>query len=336
LDSLTHIVLGACIGEAVAGKKIGKKALIAGAIAQSLPDIDFVSTFWLSESRDILSHRGITHSIAFAIVATFAFAALARRFLRKPRLTWKEWFLLFGLNLFTHLFIDGFNAYGVGWLEPFSHHRFSFHILFVADPFFSIWPFIACIAIIYLKATNVKRVRWALLGIGMSAIYLLYATANKLYVTGDVRKSMAKKGISRRDYFITPAPFNSWLWFVVIKENKGYQVAYRSVFDRKKEISYTFFPRNDSLLQLAGNKQELKDMLTFADEFYTVEKRNDTLVFNVLRFGQVVGWYDPYEKLAFYYYLDCPGSNKVVAQRGRFEKWNRQTLAALFRRIRGQ
>ena len=60
MDSLTHIVLGACIGEAVAGKKLGKKAMLLGAIAQSVPDIDFVTTFWLSDSKDIVAHRGIT------------------------------------------------------------------------------------------------------------------------------------------------------------------------------------------------------------------------------------------------------------------------------------
>ena len=40
MDSLTHIVLGAAIGEAMLGKKIGKKGILWGALAASLPDID--------------------------------------------------------------------------------------------------------------------------------------------------------------------------------------------------------------------------------------------------------------------------------------------------------
>jgi inner membrane protein len=50
MDSITHIALGACMGEAFAGKKLGHKALIWGAVAQSFPDIDFITSFWMDTS----------------------------------------------------------------------------------------------------------------------------------------------------------------------------------------------------------------------------------------------------------------------------------------------
>ncbi len=84
MDSLTHIVLGACIGEAVAGKKLGKHALWLGALAQTVPDLDFVTVFWLNDTEDIIAHRGITHSILFAVIIT-ALLALAGRKLYKRR-----------------------------------------------------------------------------------------------------------------------------------------------------------------------------------------------------------------------------------------------------------
>jgi inner membrane protein len=40
LDSLTQIVLGAGIGELVMGRKIGNKAILLGAIAGTVPDLD--------------------------------------------------------------------------------------------------------------------------------------------------------------------------------------------------------------------------------------------------------------------------------------------------------
>lgn len=335
MDSFTHIVLGACIGEAIAGKKLGKKAMLIGAIAQSIPDIDFVTTFWLSDSKDIVSHRGITHSILFAILATFLFAWLLRFIFRKLKLSWKTWFLLIGVNVFTHLLIDGFNAYGIGWLEPFSHRRFSFNILFVADPLFSIWPFISFIALLVLRNKSRERRIWWWAGIGISCIYLTYAIVNKTIIDRSVRKNLIAQGISTKNYFTTPTPFNSWLWYAIAKDKKGYYVSYRSVFDSKKQMSFHYFSRNDSLLDLVHNKEEVKDMTRFANGFYTVERKNDTTIFNVLRFGQVVGWHDPKEKFAFYYFLDCPGSNEVVAQRGRFEKWNEETISSFIRRIKG-
>lgn len=42
MDSVTHVVLGAALGEVVLGKKIGKQAMLWGAVAGSLPDLDIV------------------------------------------------------------------------------------------------------------------------------------------------------------------------------------------------------------------------------------------------------------------------------------------------------
>jgi len=52
MDSITHIVLGACIGEVFIGKKAGKRALLLGAVANSLPDIDFVASFLLPPTNN--------------------------------------------------------------------------------------------------------------------------------------------------------------------------------------------------------------------------------------------------------------------------------------------
>jgi len=335
MDSLTHIVLGACIGDAIASKKLGKKAMIIGALAQSTPDIDFITTFWLSDTKDILAHRGITHSIIFAIGATFVLALLGRYIFRRSQLSFRHWILIFGINLFTHLLIDSFNAYGIGWFEPFSPYRVSFHLLFVADPLFSIWPFIAFLALLVIRIHHPARNAWRTFGIGFSFLYLCFAITGKLIVNSAVNRNLAAKGLEKEKFFTTPTPFNALLWFVVAQDKEGYQVGYRSIFDSKPEMEFTYFPRNDYLLDSVLNREEVNDMRIFANEYYTVEKKNDTTIFNVLRFGQVVGWYNPREKFAFYFYMDRPGSNELMAQRGRFEKWNGETLSAFIRRMKG-
>lgn len=309
--------------------------MLLGAIAQSIPDIDFITTFWLSDSKDIVSHRGITHSLLFGAVATLMLAGLCRYLFRRINLGWNTWFYLLGTNILVHLLIDGFNAYGIGWLEPFSHRRFSFHVLFVADPLFSVWPFIAFLALLILRSKSPERRIWWRAGIGLSCLYLVYAAVNKMIVEKSVQKNLARQDIISDDRIVTPTPFNSWLWFVVVKQENGYYVSYRSVFDSNKAMDFHYFSRNDSLLLPIYNQEEVKDMLRFADGYYTLERKNDTTVFNVLRFGQVVGWHNPKEKFAFYFYLDCPGSNEVVAQRGRFEKWDAETISSFIRRIKG-
>ena len=156
MDTLTHIVLGACIGEAIAGKQLGKKALLLGAVAQNIPDIDFLASFWLPTSADLLAHRGFTHSILFCILSTPLRAFLSNRVFKAGCMNIKRWALFWGLQVFIHIFIDAFNAYGTGWFEPFSHYRVSFNSMFVADPLFSIWPAIATIMLLIVRTTKYR------------------------------------------------------------------------------------------------------------------------------------------------------------------------------------
>jgi inner membrane protein len=76
MDSLTQIVLGAAMGEAVAGRKIGNKAMLWGAVAGTIPDLDvFVGPIlgWSAEAS-LAFHRGISHSILFAVLAPLLLA----------------------------------------------------------------------------------------------------------------------------------------------------------------------------------------------------------------------------------------------------------------------
>ncbi|MEP7144576.1 MAG: metal-dependent hydrolase, partial [Ferruginibacter sp.] len=126
MDSLTHIALGACMGEAFAGKTVGRKAMLWGALAQSIPDIDFLASLWMNTTGSLMAHRGFTHSILFCIIIAPLFSFLAERWHRPHNISFKKWLLFFGSVIFVHLFIDAFNNYGVGWFEPFSHYRISF------------------------------------------------------------------------------------------------------------------------------------------------------------------------------------------------------------------
>lgn len=49
MDTLTHMALGACIGQAIGYKKMGRKALVYGAFAAFLPDLDVLATPFLGD-----------------------------------------------------------------------------------------------------------------------------------------------------------------------------------------------------------------------------------------------------------------------------------------------
>ncbi|MEO9004306.1 MAG: metal-dependent hydrolase [Ginsengibacter sp.] len=335
MDSLTHIALGACIGEAFFEKGFGKKAMVWGALAQSIPDIDFISALWLTTPESLLAHRGFTHSILFALLIVPLFAMAAEKIHRRQNIPFKKWLLYFAMEVFVHLFIDAFNNYGIGWLEPFSHARFSFNAIYVADPFFSLWPGIALLMLIILNPFNPKRKFWWKFGLIIPFIYLGYCTINKIKINNDVKKIFVTQHIPHERYFTTPAPLQNWLWYVVAGNDSGYYVGFRSLFDRNKEMDFQYFPRNEFLLKPIATHKSLQKLIRFSQQFYTVEKYKDTLVFNDLRFGQIIGWQNPKEHFVFHYFLQYPEDNVLVVQRGRFAKWDLNVAKALWTRMWG-
>src|SRR5690606_34331465 len=103
----------------------------------------------------------------------------------------RKWMLFYALQGLLHVFLDGFNAYGTGWLEPFSHRRFSFNVLYVADPLFSLGPAIALFALLVLHRRDKRRALWWLTGLLASCAYLLYAVSNKRYIDNTTREMLA-------------------------------------------------------------------------------------------------------------------------------------------------
>lgn len=334
MDSFTHIALGACIGEALLGKKLGKRAMIWGALSQSLPDIDFVTSFWMDTASNLLAHRGFTHSILFCLMATPVMALLAERWHRPHNISLNRYMAFFFLEIFIHLFIDCFNAYGTGLFEPFSHQRISFNIIFVADPLFSVPIGLALIMLITLKSNSPQRKKWWKGALVASGLYLVICIANKWVIDNETKSSLQRQHLAYNNYFTTPTALNSLLWFVVAKTDSGFYLGHRSVFD-KSEVSFNYMPGQSELLANVGNQEEVQRLIRFSQGYYIAQMWHDTLVFNDLRFGQIQGWDKPDGPFVFHYFLQDTADNDMVVQRGRFAGWDKGIVSSMFNRIKG-
>ncbi len=83
-------------------------------------------------------------------------------------------------------------------------------------------------------------------------------------------------------------------------------------------------------------QEDTHRLIRFSQGFYTIEKAGDsTLVFNDLRFGQMIGWNNPQAGFVFHYFMQNPDDNALVIQRGRFNNWNKEAVLGLLRRMRG-
>jgi inner membrane protein len=321
------------MGEAFAGKKLGTKAMLWGAMAQSIPDIDVVSSLWMNTTDNLLAHRGFTHSFLFVALITPVFGLLAERWHRPHNISLRTWISFFGAVIFIHVFLDAFNNYGVGWWEPFSHKRISFNAIYVADPFFSVWPGIA-VMLILIRHDSIKWKQMAAkVGLIMSLIYLMYCSINKYFIDQYAKKVFRTEQLASRQYFTTPAPLQNWLWYIVTGDEKGFYVGFRSLFESGNNTSFQYFPRNDSLLNTIDHHEDLIKLKRFSQGFYTAERWGDTLVFNDLRFGQMIGWQSPRQRFVFHFYLNHLEDNDLVVQRGRFKYWDKPVIQNFIQRI---
>ncbi|GAB5418842.1 MAG: metal-dependent hydrolase [Crocinitomicaceae bacterium] len=71
MDSLTQVVLGAAVGEAVLGKKVGNRAMAWGAVAGTIPDLDVYMRYFTDQMTATEMHRGFSHSIVFSVLMAF-------------------------------------------------------------------------------------------------------------------------------------------------------------------------------------------------------------------------------------------------------------------------
>lgn len=337
MDTITHIALGACIGEVMLAKPLGKKALIWGALAQSFPDIDFIGSFWIPPAEYLSVHRGFTHSIFAGILAALLFSFLADRIHRPHNISFKKFLLFFLIQILLHDLLDTCNAYGTGLFEPFFHRRFSLNILYVADPLFSISLGIAAFILLTSKKNRESQKNIALAGIIPAFAYFIFCVFNKISVSDKFKTALSDQKIQYKSYFTSPTPFNGLLWYCVAKADSGYYITYRSVLDKTNSpVNFSFYPQNKLLLADVKTTKNIKDLLHFANGYYTLEQKGDTMIFNILRFGQILGWQKANAPFTFHYYLNDAYDNTLVVQRGRFEGWNSSSISFYIDRMLGK
>ncbi|MBA3665834.1 MAG: metal-dependent hydrolase [Bacteroidetes bacterium] len=336
MDSLTHTVLGACMGEAIAGKQMGKKAMLVGAMAHNLPDIDVILNFFTTQASSLLTHRGITHSILFNLLATFSLAWLFWRFIKNKSMSYGHWLFLIGSGLFTHITIDAFTTYGTGWFEPFSHERVSFNSIFILDPFLLLSLLIPAFVLLVFRMKQENRTRWASLGLVLAGVYLCMCLTNKIIVNNVVKKDFVSQNISWDEYMTTPTPLNNLLWYIVVRKENEYRIGYYSVFDKKGNIFYETVNRNDSLLTPYKDSDEIKKLLRFSKGYYSLHREDTAVIFSDIRFGQLGGWAATNTPFVFNFNIEKTVDNRVALQQGRFKSFEPDVIGQLVNRIKGR
>lgn len=335
MDSLTHVVLGAAIGEAILGKKIGRKAMLWGAIADTIPDLDVFASPCFSDAQQLLVHRGFTHSFLFIAIMSPLLGWLFSKWRKKDGVQMKEWTFLFFCGLMSHVLLDSLTAYGTGWFEPFSNYRVSFNTIFVADIFYTL-PFLVCVLIALIAKNNSeKRIQWNKAGLWISCLYLLFTIINKMHVQSVIEKQLQEKNITVSNVVTTPTPLNNFLWMSYSQDATGYWFGYHSVFDKTKNIDFYHVMRKDSLLKPYEGDKSIELLKRFSKGDYIMSRNDSSVFFNDIRFGQMGGWNGPDSAFVFSFRLNKNADNSAALNRSRFKTSFADAFSSLISRIKG-
>ncbi|WP_019037812.1 metal-dependent hydrolase [Psychroflexus tropicus] len=330
MDSLTQIVLGAAVGEVVLGRQVGNKAMIYGAIAGTIPDLDvFIGNFYDTVTA-LEIHRGFSHSLVFSVIAAPLFGLGLSQIHKEA--SWKGWSLLMFWCLFTHPLLDCFTTWGTQLFWPFDL-RIAFKSIFVIDPLYTLPFLIFLILASRLNRSHPKRKKWNRTALIVSSVYLFFTLVMKGITYGEFEDALLEQGIAYSEIETKPAPFNIILWTANVKTDQAFLIGEYSVFDTKP-ISFRTYPKqNDKVKQLEkySNLQRLKEL---TNGWYTITEKQDTIYLNDLRFGLLS--FDPEAtKFAFSYRLTEKEEQLIITEEPKNRGDAKQLLKDLWIRLKG-
>ena len=290
MDSLTQAVLGAAVGEAVLGKKVGNKAAAWGAAAGTLPDLDVLINPLLSDVAQLVYHRSFTHALVVSIVLAPVFGALIARIHRGGPATRRDWSRLVFAALFTHPLLDCFTTYGTQVFQPFSNYPVSFNSLFIIDPLYTVPLATGLILALRRQPGTARRRLFNYVGLGLSCLYLLVTVVNKTIATSAFTEALQQQGLTYERLATRPTPLNSLLWVAQADDGDGYWIGLYSLFDGDRPVRFNRLEKNAHLIDGLRDDPDVQRLLWFSRGFFTAQQQNDAVVFNDIRFGRSDGW----------------------------------------------
>ena len=333
MDSLTQIVLGAAVGEAVLGRKIGNKAILWGAIAGTIPDLDVLSKLFVDDVTANEWHRGFLHSILFCVLASPILGWLVHKIYPKESANWQDWTKLMFLGLFTHPLLDSFTTWGTQLFWPIDY-KVSFKNIFVVDPLYTL-PFLGLvIATMFYNRNNLKRRKLNNLGLYISTGYLMITLLLKWYTFTVFKRSLQEQNTDYTELETRPAPLTSFLWASNVDTKDYYLIGYYSIFDKTQNVPFLKIEKNHHLLQEIKSDPLIDRLIKLTNGWYAVEKTTDKWYFKDLRFGQMGFEKDSGFVFVYEIFYDQNG-NLIAKEKERDNRNAKELLPTLFNRIKG-
>ncbi|MDN7246104.1 metal-dependent hydrolase [Planococcus shenhongbingii] len=271
MDTITHTLFGLTLYGTVDKKEMDKnhkRAYLVTAVGASLiPDIDVISRLWDTAGQYQMWHRGITHSIFVTpLWAALLFLICAVLFKTKD----KRLFFLGWLAVVIHDTSDLFNAWGTGYLEPFSNDRITFGTIPIIDLVF--WTIMG-IAFVLSKKNKKKSPYYFKMAWILMSLHLIIQSIQGFLIYNQYD--------GKYDQVALSADFVPWTYSVIVKQDDTVTIFQDNLFQEEKERYVLVSDKGADLDYLFSRRPEAKTLYEWSPFVVVVDD------------GKRLGLYDP-------------------------------------------
>lgn len=335
MDSLTQGLLGAATFAIVKNKDIGRKSLLIGAMAGTIPDLDVLLSPFFSDIEFLTVHRSISHSIIFAIGLSFLLGEIFHRIYKKQQSRHK-WNFAFFLAIFTHSLLDWCTTYGTKLISPFSDHLFSLNSIHVFEPIFTSILLIGILVHLINSNRNFGNTRALKYSLMLSAFYLLLGLVSKNHAYYHFKSQLEKENIAYTDILVSPTPLNMFLWHGIVKQKEGYQFGTYTIFDKNKPVEFQFVKSNNEIIPEIENNRLIKYYLDYTQDYPLIKKdENGDVKIYAIKYGPINYYGEPEFVYPLCFNLNELIDNKISIDFGGTQRGPVKNYKNLYKRIKG-
>ena len=264
MDNVCHTLVGAAFGEA--GLKyrtrFGAAALM---ISANIPDVDVL--VFATGTPPVSFGRGITHGIVaqllLPIVLTAIFMVVAK--LRPPRDGDDRplsplWLLLLSFaGVYSHVFLDFLNNYGVRLLTPFNWRWFYGDSVFIIDPW--LWLMLGVGIWLTRRRQASTPVRGALIFATAYVVLMLVSARAARGIVERVWHDM--RGTSPVALMVGPLPVTPFTREVIVDAGDHYETGTFSWWSTSLTMGPEKIPKNDDKPEVTAARESSLNIRAF-------------------------------------------------------------------------
>ena len=262
MDNVCHTLVGAALAE-TGLKHRTRYGAVALMIAANIPDVDVL--VFATDTPSMSFRRGWTHGLLAQALLPLALAGAFVLWDRwrpgarglepgaQSRAARFSWLAALGyLGVYSHVFLDYLNNYGVRLLNPVDWRWLYGDAVFIVDP----WLWVTLGFGVWLARRRASG-RPALVALSVAAVYvagmLALAQDARRYVLGEWE---ARTGQPPRALMVGPMPIVPWSREVIVDEGEAYRIGLYSAWPRRLDLAEEVTPKNDRLDAVAAVRRE--------------------------------------------------------------------------------